>query len=262
MSTINFITVLFSFVDDKMPEAKKHSQAKLYPSEVVTIALLFSLKGVGNRAFYRWLKRDYLELFPNLPHRTRLFLLFNTHRHWTKKFMAIHTAIGLVDTYGIELTHPRREGRSKKQIGKKGISNKRWIVGGKLCFILNHIGLITNWDVDTANVYDGSAFQDIVERNAKNMIIFSDEGFVKKDWHPENVKICARGEWNTRMIVETVLSMLTLVCHFKKVMHRTWVCFKSRLAYTMALFNILVQWDGIPVDENGSVQFSIARFSL
>ncbi len=262
MSTIDFITILFSNVDDKMPEAKKHSQAKLYPSEVVTLALLFSLKGVGNRAFYRWLKRDYLELFPNLPHRTRLFQLFNTHRHWTKKFMAIHTAIGLVDTYGIELIHPRRERRSKKQIGKKGISNKRWIVGGKLCFILNHIGLITDWDVDTANVYDGSAFQDIVERNAKKMIIFSDEGFVKKDWHPENVKICARGEWNTRMIVETVLSMLTLVCHFKKVMHRTWEYFKSRLAYTMALFNILVQWDGIPVDENGSVQFSIARFSL
>ena len=262
MSTIDFITILFSNVDDKMPEAKKHSQAKLYPSEVVTIALLFSLKGVGNRAFYRWLKRDYLELFPNLPHRTRLFQLFNTHRHWTKKFMAIHTAIGLVDTYGIELIHPRRERRSKKQIGKKGISNKRWIVGGKLCFILNHIGLITDWDVDTANVYDGSAFQDVVERNAKKMVIFSDEGFVKKDWHPENVKICARGEWNTRMIVETVLSMLTLVCHFKKVMHRTWEYFKSRLAYTMALFNILVQWDGIPVDENGSVQFSIARFSL
>jgi hypothetical protein len=142
------------------------------------------------------------------------------------------------------------------------LSNKRWIVGGKLCFILNHIGLITDWDVDTANVYDGSAFQDIIERNAKKMIIFSDEGFVKKDWHPENVKICARGEWNTRMIVETVLSMLTLVCHFKKVMHRTWEYFKSRLAYTMALFNILVQWDGIPVDENGSVQFSIARFSI
>ncbi len=32
------------------------------------------------------------------------------------------------------------------------------------------------------------------------------------------------------MIVETVLSMLTLFCHFKKVMHRTWECFKSRLA--------------------------------
>ena len=36
------------------------------------------------------------------------------------------------------------------------------------------------------------------------------------------------------MIVETVLSMLTLVCHFMKVMHRGWAYFESRLAYTMA----------------------------
>jgi len=262
MRTIDFITILFCNVDDKMPEAKKHSQAKLKPSEVVTIALLFALKGVGSRAFYRWLKRDYLDLFPNLPHRTRLFRLFNTHRHWTEKFKAEHTLIGIIDTYGIELIHPRREGRSEKQIGKKGLSNKRWIVGGKLCFVLNHIGLITDWDVDTANVYDGSAFQEIAERNAEKMVVFSDEGFVKKDWHPANIKICKRGEWNTRMIVETALSMLTLVCHFKKVMHRTWEHFKSRLAYTMAMFNILVQWDGIQVDEDGSVRFSIARFSL
>lgn len=262
MTTEDFITILFCRVDDQMLDAKKHTQAKLYPSEVVTIALLFSLKGVGNRAFYRWLKRDYLDMFPNLPHRTRLFRLFNTHRHWAERFMADHTLIGLMDTYGIELIHPRREGRSEKQIGKKGISNKRWIVGGKLCFVLNHIGLIVDWDVDTANVYDGSAFQEITERNVKNMVIFADDGFKKKDWHPENLRICERGEWNSRMIVETILSMLTLVCHFKKVMHRAWDYFKSRLAYTMALFNILVQWDGLQVDEAGCVHFSIARFSL
>jgi hypothetical protein len=29
-----------------------------------------------------------------------------------------------------------------------------------------------------------------------------------------------RGAWQDRMLVETVLSMLTLVCHFKQVMHR------------------------------------------
>ncbi|MBK8989441.1 MAG: hypothetical protein IPM39_25840 [Chloroflexi bacterium] len=64
------------------------------------------------------------------------------------------------------------------------------------------------------------------------------------------------------MIVETVLPMLTLVCHFKKVMHRAWSYFQSRLAYTMALFNTLVQWNGIQVDEDGCVHFSIAEFSL
>lgn len=262
MPTVDFIINLFYQVDNKMFDAKKHSQAKLHPSEVVTIALLFALKGVSGRAFYHWLKRDYLDLFPDLPDRTRLFRLFNTHRHWAKRFMADHTLIGLMDTYGVELIHPRREGRSKKPIGKKGISNKRWIVGGKLCLVLNNIGLIVDWDVDTANVYDGSAFQEVAERNAVKMAIFTDEGFVKKDWNPENIRICKRGEWNTRMIVETVLSMLTLVCHFKKVMHRAWEYFRSRLAYTMALFNILVQWDGIQVDEDGSVHFSIAQFSL
>jgi len=262
MTTEDFIIDLFCRVDDQMPESQKHSQAKLHPSEVVTIGILFSLKGVGNRAFYRWLERDYGHLFPALPERTRLFRLFNTHRHWTKRFMAEPSLIGLIDTYGVELLHPRREGRSQRQIGKKGLSNRRWIVGGKLCFVLNHLGLTVDWDVDTANVYDGSAFQEIAERNADQMVLFSDEGFAKKDWHPENLKICKRGEWNTRMIAETVLSMLTLVCHFKKVMHRVWAYFKSRLAYTMAMFNLLVQWDGIQAEEDGCVHFSLAPFSL
>jgi hypothetical protein len=40
------------------------------------------------------------------------------------------------------------------------------------------------------------------------------------------------------MLVETVLSMLTLVCHLKKVMHRGWEYFQARLAFTMAAFNV------------------------
>jgi hypothetical protein len=62
------------------------------------------------------------------------------------------------------------------------------------------------------------------------------------------------------MIVETVLSMLTVVCQFKKVMHRVWAYFQSRVAYIM--FNLLVQWHGNQVDQGGCVHFSIAPFSL
>ena len=64
------------------------------------------------------------------------------------------------------------------------------------------------------------------------------------------------------MMVETVLSMLTLVCHFKKVMHRVWAYFKSRLGYTMALFNLLVQWHNFQPEDDGFVHLSIAEFSL
>lgn len=47
-----------------MKRLPKHPQANLYPSEGVTLGLLLALKGVGSRAFYRWLVTDCRELFP------------------------------------------------------------------------------------------------------------------------------------------------------------------------------------------------------
>ena len=261
MTTVDFITELFYRVAEQIVDLK-HSQAKLYPSEVVTLALLYALKGCGQRAFWRWLIRDYRPLFPNLPDRTRLFRLFNSHRHYVNQFLADPSLLGVIDSYGIELLHPIREGRSKQQIGKKGISNHRWIVGGKLCYLLNHLGLIVAWMCDTANGYDGAAFHDLVDDVADQMVVFADMSFEKKDWHPTNLRLCKRGEWNVRMVVETVLSMLTYICHFKHSWHKVWVYFETKLAFTMALFNILVQWHGFQPDETGFVPLSIAEFSL
>ena len=68
--------------------------------------------------------------------------------------LRVPTVLGVIDTYGIELIHPIREGRSPQQIGRKGLSNHRWIVGGKLCLLLNQWGLIVGWACATANVAD------------------------------------------------------------------------------------------------------------
>ena len=78
----------------------------------------------------------------------------------------------------------------------------------------------------------------------------------------ESVKLCQRGEWEDRMLVETVLSMLTLVCHLKKVMHRGWAYFQARLAFTMAAFNVLVQWHGFQPNASGFVPLSMPEFGL
>jgi hypothetical protein len=59
-----------------------------------------------------------------------------------------------------------------------------------------------------------------------------------------------------------VLSMLTLVSHFTKAMHRVWTYFHARLAFTMAAFNVLVQWHGFRPHASGFVPLSIAEFSL
>jgi len=55
MTTPDFIIALFYAVDQEMLDVPKHPEAKLYPSEVVTLALLYAVKGGGMRAFYRWL---------------------------------------------------------------------------------------------------------------------------------------------------------------------------------------------------------------
>lgn len=74
----------------------------------MTLALLFALKGVGPRAFYRSRARDYRAWFPGLPERTRLFRLFVAHRAWADAFLADPTLRGVADTFGIELIHPWR----------------------------------------------------------------------------------------------------------------------------------------------------------
>jgi hypothetical protein len=92
------ITALFYHVDEQLRTVPKHPEARLWPSEVVTLGLLHALKGVGNHAFYRWLTRDYRALFPRLPERTRLFRLFTTHQAWTQVFLAAPTVLGGIDT--------------------------------------------------------------------------------------------------------------------------------------------------------------------
>jgi len=108
----------------------KHGPVSPYPSKVVTLGILFALKGVGNRAFYHWLCRDCPGLFTHLPDRARLFRLSVAHQDWMGRFLAAPSLLGGADTCGIELLHPMHEGRSPYQIGKEGKSNHRWIVGG------------------------------------------------------------------------------------------------------------------------------------
>jgi hypothetical protein len=261
MTTEDFISELFYRVDEAMKDISKHPLASLWPSEIVTLGVLFALKGGGNRAFYRWVSRDWRGLFPGLPERTRLFRLLTTHRTWTDAFLAAPSVLGVVDSYGIELLHPMREGRSAQQIGRKGKSNHRWSVGGKLCLLLNQLGLVVACDCAGANAPD-SAFQPMIEAFEEEMIVLSDSAFHAQQGDPANLKLCDRGLWNTRMLVETVLSMVTGVCHLKKVAHRTWAAFQTRLAFTLATFNLLVQWHGLKPDAHGFVHLSLAEFSL
>ena len=127
--------------------------------------------------------------------------------------------------------------------------------------LLNQYGLVVGWDCATANVADNT-FQWLIRQVDGRMIVLSDTGFHAAEGDPANLKLCQRGEWEDRLLVETVLSMLTVICHFKKVMHRGWEYFHARLAFTMAAFNVLIQWYGLRPNASGFIPLSIADLSL
>ena len=261
MNIADFITELYCQIDDALPPMAPHPQARLSLSELVTIGVLHAIKNVKQRPFYHWLKDNYGHLFPKLPERTRLFRLLETQSCWTGYFLAQPTILGIADSYGTELCHPMRSGHDFHQAGRKGKSNHRWIVGGKLCIVINQLGLITDWDCATANVHD-QRFLPLLANYGGRMIILADTGFHRAKGDPANVKICRRGEWNVRMAVETTFSMMTTVWGSKVMRHLTWCGFEAHLAYLMMAFNILVQWDGLEPDETGHIHRSIAQFVL
>jgi hypothetical protein len=238
VATQDFVIRLFCLVDDRLECRHKHPQAQLWPSEVVTIGLLFALKGSSFRSFYRWLERDSAELFGGLPERTRLLRALRVHQHATERFLADPTFFTVIDTYGIELLHPWRYGRSPRQVGKKGFSNHRWIVGLKLCWLINAQGEVVAWAFNTANTAD-QRFAQVATPFQDRTITLADVGFAAVD-RPANLKLCARGEWNERMLIETVFSLVHRVCHLKYLWHRTWPYLQMHLAYVAALFNALL----------------------
>jgi hypothetical protein len=261
MTTEDILIHIFCLVDDEMKAMPKHSQAKLYPSELVTIAILFALKGGHFRAFYRWLSRDYSDLFAGLPERTRLQRLLKTHQQWCHRLLAAPSFFTVIDSYPIELLFPIREGRSPQQVGKKGKDKGRWTVGIKLCWLLNNQGQVVDWDWATLSTHD-QAFHPIIERYDGQTIVLSDFGFRCKDGIPANLKLCAKGTWNERMTVETALSMVTVVCDLKRLRHRLRPYIQARLSSVVAMFNVLLTlFHHLHPDADAS-QMSIAEFSL
>jgi len=130
-------------------------------------------------------------------------------------------------------------------VGKKGKSNHRWIVGIKICCLVTDDSSVVAWQWNTANECDNIALP-LLEDFLGQAIVLGDVGFRCRDGIPANLKICRRGTWNERGIIETVYSIGEGVCHLKKIFHRAEAYTEARLGYVAALFNLLLDLAGTP----------------
>ena len=132
-----------------------------------------------------------------------------------------------------------RAGRRPQPIGRQGLANHRWLVGGQRWLLLHQGGVIVGWAWATAHVADNT-FPWLGRQGEERMGVLSETAFHAAAGDPANLKRCQRGEWEDRRLVETGLSMLTLVWPFKKVLQRGWEYVQARWAFTMAAFTVLV----------------------
>jgi hypothetical protein len=141
MTTEDFISELFYRIDETMKDVPKPPLASLWPSEVVTLGVLFALKGVGNRAFSRWGPRDLARLVSGALRAPAPLAPLGAPPAVDGGVPGEPVGLGgWIVT--IALLHPLRAGRRAQQIGRKGKSTHRWLVGSKLCLLLNHLGLV------------------------------------------------------------------------------------------------------------------------
>lgn len=261
MTTEDIIIYLFCYVDDRMSDVRKVPQALLDPSEVVTIGILFALKGGRFRAFYRWLSRDYAYLFGQLPDRTTLIDQLAQYQHLCDRLLEPSSLLTVTDSYPIELIFPIREGRSKQQVGKKNKDKGRWSIGIKMCWIINTYGQVVGWKWTTMNRPDQD-FHPLIEQLNEESIVLSDLCFRCADGIPNNLKLCAKGTWNDRMVVETVFSLLTVICNAKRMYRRVARHIDAHLAYLAAMFNACLGLFHQLHPDADPFKLSIADFSL
>lgn len=261
MTTEDIIIHIFCLVDESMKEARRVPQTHLYPSEIVTIGILFALKGGHFRAFYRWLERDFAPLFAGLPDRTNLQRLLKTHQRHCDALLAQPSVLTVTDSYPIELIFPIRQGRSEQQVGKKNKDKGRWSIGIKLCWLVNTFGQVVGWQWATMNRPDQD-FHPLIDAQQDDSIVLADLGFRCKDGIPVNLKLCPKGTWNERMVIETIFSMLTVICKAKKMHHRVAAYLEARFAYMAAMFSVLLTLFHQLHPDADPYKLSIAQFSL
>lgn len=237
--------VMYVGVDDALrskAEQHEHQQAKLSLSELVTIGLMFSLKGGSFRRFYLWLVANLGDCFPHLPERTRLQRRLLQYQALVVHFLAEPSLFCVADSYGIELRHPIREFQEPQgeRIGAKGKSNKRWIHGMKLLLVINDQDQVVSFDWATANVAD-KHFNALFQQFNQQAIMLVDLGFRDKDKSqvPACLKFCAHKTWSERMSIERLLSQLTRFFGAKKRNHRTELGFTAWWAYLIIAINLI-----------------------
>jgi hypothetical protein len=131
-----------------------------------------------------------------------------------------------------------REGRMAQQVGCKGRDKGRYTTGIRLWWLLNDAEKVVEWHWLPLDRPDKD-FEPLAAAFDGGVTILTNQGFRDKNGLPRNLKLCPKGTWNERMIVETAFSITTVVSGQEA---RSSSCRSSLVAlraYLAAMFDVV-----------------------
>jgi hypothetical protein len=286
------ITEIFCFIDDFCKEInqiidksavsdgsaikRRNRKSKMSQSEVITIMLLFHLKG------YRCLKHFYLnhvcqhmqDDFPETVSYTRFVELQQKAIMPMVMFLQMHclgkcSGISFLDSTLIKVCHTKREKQNKvfKGIAEKGKGSMGWFFGFKLHIIINERGEIIDFLITKGNVDDRQPLKDKTFHNKVFGKIFADRGYIGKDLFEQlfvdgihlvtkikkNMKNTLMNIYDKlllrkRAVIESVNDILKNQCQIEHTRHRSFANFITKMVSGLIAYSFYPTKPNINID--------------
>ena len=197
MPTETFLTTLYTMVDDWYQHYAPHSVAQrvgkkptFSDSEVMTLSIAQHWLGIADeREFLRFLRNNYLPLFPRLVSqgqfnrraRNLCWLIHAMRQHLVAQMGIATTPCQLIDGTPVHLRHWRRFGKGHLLLPEAALgfcaSKKETYYGFRLLALTTPDGLIVTWDLFAANLDERECGQNLLH-NSFGLSVLGDKGFL------------------------------------------------------------------------------------
>lgn len=264
-----------SIVEDS-GKARRKKPSRMSDSEVITIMILFHLKG------YRCLKHFYLnhvtqhmrDDFPQIVSYNRFVELQKKCVLPMVVFLQTCclgqcSGISFIDSTVIKACHHKREKQNKvfKGIASKGRGTMGWFFGFKLHIIINERGEIIDFLITRGNVDDRKPLKDKSFHDKIFGKLFGDRGYLGKDLFEElfvngihlvtkikkNMKNSLMNVYDKillrkRAVVESVNDILKNQCQIEHTRHRSFDNFITNLISGLIAYSFYPSKPNINID--------------
>ena len=276
----DFILISYVMIDElyqqyapkEIKERKNISKVKLSDSEIITISICGELMGIDSEnAWYNFVKKNYLYLFPNLCcrskfNRKRRNLLQVTELIREKLFQFFNATTDdcyIVDSFPLEVckfgrAHFCRSFRNDGANYGKCPSKKATYFGFKVHALITLDGFITAFDITPASTDDREGLRDLMGEHY-SLSVIGDKGYVGKQIHEDMAKqnICllalkrnnSKKQWSKpfrQMIfnflrrIETVFSQLSEQLNAERVLAKTFRGVCTRLVNKILAYDLVL----------------------